>query len=61
MNASLVRDAFEREETAYGVSDLIVATLNAERPLVAAPVVEKLFECRKDVLATPCTALWSLK
>jgi NitT/TauT family transport system permease protein len=37
MNASLVRDAFEREETAYGVSDLIVATLNAERPLVAAP------------------------
>jgi NitT/TauT family transport system permease protein len=37
MNASLVRDAFEREETAYGVSELIAATLNAERPLVAAP------------------------
>jgi NitT/TauT family transport system permease protein len=37
MNASLVRDAFEREETAYGVADLIAATLNAERPLVAAP------------------------
>jgi NitT/TauT family transport system permease protein len=37
MNASLVRDAFEREETAYGVADLIAASLNAERPLVAAP------------------------
>jgi NitT/TauT family transport system permease protein len=37
MNASLVRDAFEREETAYGVSELIAASLNAERPLVAAP------------------------
>jgi len=37
MNATLVRDAFEREETAYGLSDLIAGTLNAERPLVAAP------------------------
>jgi len=37
MNVSLVRDAFEREETAYGISDLIVGSLNAERPLVAAP------------------------
>jgi NitT/TauT family transport system permease protein len=37
MNASLVRDTFEREETAYGLSDLIAGTLNAERPLVAAP------------------------
>jgi NitT/TauT family transport system permease protein len=37
MNASLVRDAFEREETAYSLSDLITGTLNAERPLVAAP------------------------
>lgn len=37
MNASLVRDAFEREETAYTLSDLIAGTLNAERPLVAAP------------------------
>jgi NitT/TauT family transport system permease protein len=37
MNATLVRDAFEREETSYGVSDLIAATLSAERPLVAAP------------------------
>ena len=37
MNAALVRDAFEREETKYTVSDLIAGTLNAERPLVAAP------------------------
>jgi NitT/TauT family transport system permease protein len=37
MNAALVRDAFEREETKYTVSDLVVGSLNAERPLVAAP------------------------
>ena len=37
MNMSLVRDGFEREETLYTVSDLIEGSLNAERPLVAAP------------------------
>jgi len=37
MNAPLVRDAFEREETKYTVTDLVVGSLNAERPLVAAP------------------------
>jgi NitT/TauT family transport system permease protein len=37
MNLSLVRDGFEREETAYTVSDLIEGSLNADRPLVAAP------------------------
>jgi NitT/TauT family transport system permease protein len=37
MNMSLVRDGFEREETPYGLSDLIEGTLSAERPLVAAP------------------------
>ena len=37
MNWSLVRDGFEREETVYTVVDLIEGTLNAERPLVAAP------------------------
>jgi NitT/TauT family transport system permease protein len=37
MNAPLVRDAFEREETRYTVSDLVVGSLNAEKPLVAAP------------------------
>jgi NitT/TauT family transport system permease protein len=37
MNIGLVRDTFEREETAYGLSDLVAGSLNAERPLVAAP------------------------
>jgi NitT/TauT family transport system permease protein len=37
MNMALVRDGFEREETQYTVTDLIEGTLNAERPLVAAP------------------------
>lgn len=37
MNAPLVRDAFEREDTKYTVTDLVVGSLNAERPLVAAP------------------------
>jgi NitT/TauT family transport system permease protein len=37
MNAPLVRDAFEREETKYTVADLVAGSLNAERPLVAAP------------------------
>jgi NitT/TauT family transport system permease protein len=37
MNMSLVRDAFEREDTAYTFADLIAGTLEAERPLVAAP------------------------
>jgi NitT/TauT family transport system permease protein len=37
MNAPLVRDAFEREETKYTLTDLVIGSLNAERPLVAAP------------------------
>jgi NitT/TauT family transport system permease protein len=37
MNWSLVRDAFEREETPYTVSDLIAGTMSAERPLLPAP------------------------
>jgi NitT/TauT family transport system permease protein len=37
MNLSLVRDAFEREETAYTVSDLLEGTMSAERPLLPAP------------------------
>jgi NitT/TauT family transport system permease protein len=36
-NASLVRDAFEREEIKYTTLDLVAATLAAERPLVVAP------------------------
>jgi NitT/TauT family transport system permease protein len=37
MNLSLVRDGFEREETAYTRTDLISGTLSAERPLLPAP------------------------
>jgi NitT/TauT family transport system permease protein len=37
MNLALVRDAFEREETPYTVSELIEGTMSAERPLLPAP------------------------
>jgi NitT/TauT family transport system permease protein len=37
MNAALVRDAFERNDTKYTVSELIAGTLDAERPVVPAP------------------------
>src|SRR5450631_1009749 len=37
MNLSKVRDGFEREETPYTVSDLIVGTMSDERPLLPAP------------------------
>jgi NitT/TauT family transport system permease protein len=37
MNLSLVRDAFEREETPYTKSELIAGTMSAERPLLPAP------------------------
>jgi NitT/TauT family transport system permease protein len=37
MNMALVRDAFEREETPYTVSELIAGTMEAERPLLPAP------------------------
>jgi NitT/TauT family transport system permease protein len=37
MNLSLVRDAFEREETPYTVSELLAGTMDAERPLLPAP------------------------
>jgi NitT/TauT family transport system permease protein len=37
MNMTLVRDAFEREETPYTVSELIAGTMEAERPLLPAP------------------------
>jgi NitT/TauT family transport system permease protein len=37
MNLSLVRDAFEREETPYTASELIAGTMSAERPLLPAP------------------------
>src|SRR5580700_4015985 len=46
MNAPQVRDAFERNEVKYTLSDVIAGTLSAERPLVPAPhqVVENLVE-----------------
>ena len=37
MNLPLVRDAFEREETAYTATDLLTGTMTAERPLLPAP------------------------
>ena len=37
MNLSLVRGAFERNETSYSVSDLLYGTMTAERPLLPAP------------------------
>ncbi len=37
MNLSLVRGAFEREEAAYTVGELISGTMSAERPLLPAP------------------------
>jgi NitT/TauT family transport system permease protein len=37
MNWSLVRDAFEREEAPYSVSDVLAGTMAAERPLLPAP------------------------
>ena len=46
MNAAQVRDAFERNEIKYTLSDVIAGTLSAERPVVPAPhqVVENLVE-----------------
>jgi NitT/TauT family transport system permease protein len=37
MNWTLVRDAFEREETPYTASDVFAGTMEAERPLLPAP------------------------
>lgn len=37
MNAAVVRDTFEREETKYSFSDVLVGTMSAERPKLPAP------------------------
>lgn len=37
MNLSLVRGGFERQETAYTLTELISGTMTAERPLLPAP------------------------
>jgi NitT/TauT family transport system permease protein len=59
MNVALVRDAFEREGTAYTAIDLINGTLNAERPLLPAPhqIVAQLVE---SVVTYPPTSNRSL-
>jgi NitT/TauT family transport system permease protein len=46
MNAPMVRDAFDREEVKYTLSDVIAGTLDAERPVVPAPhqVILQLFD-----------------
>jgi NitT/TauT family transport system permease protein len=37
MNAAMARDGFERAQAAYGISDLIDASWNADRPRLPAP------------------------
>jgi NitT/TauT family transport system permease protein len=37
MNVTMVRDAFEREETSYTISDLVAGTMSEERPVLPAP------------------------
>ena len=37
LNLQIVRDAFEREEQEYTTSELILGTLDAERPLLPSP------------------------
>ena len=59
MNAAMARDAFARGQVAYGVSDLIDASWNAERPLLPAPH-QILHEFAKSVTANPPTSPRSL-
>jgi NitT/TauT family transport system permease protein len=46
MNATLVRDAFERNDVKYTTAELVAGTLDAERPVVPAPhqVAENFFD-----------------
>jgi NitT/TauT family transport system permease protein len=46
MNAPLVRDAFERNNTNYTTAELVAGTLGSERPVVPAPhqVAEQFFD-----------------
>jgi NitT/TauT family transport system permease protein len=37
MNAPLVRDAFERNDTPYTFSDVLAGTMESERPIIPAP------------------------
>ena len=59
MNKTIVRDAFEREDTPYTTGELIIGTLNAERPLLPAPhqIIETFAD---DVFGWPITSPRSL-
>jgi len=59
MNMNIVRDAFERDDTAYTTRDLIAATLNAERPLLPAPH-QIIATFADDVFGWPVTSPRSL-
>ena len=59
MNMNIVRDAFERDETAYTTRDLIAGTLNAERPLLPAPH-QIIATFADDVFGWPVTSPRSL-
>jgi len=59
MNAGMARDAFERTQTAYGVSDLIEASWNAERPRLPAPH-QLVQELGKSIVSNPPTSPRSL-
>jgi NitT/TauT family transport system permease protein len=59
MNLNVVRDAFERDDTAYTTSDLIIGTLNAERPLLPAPH-QIVATFASDVFGWPATSPRSL-
>jgi NitT/TauT family transport system permease protein len=59
MNMSIVRGAFERNETPYTTGELIAGTLSAERPLLPAPhqIIETFAD---DVFGWPVTSPRSL-
>jgi NitT/TauT family transport system permease protein len=59
MNMSIVRGAFERDDTPYTTGELIAGTLSAERPLLPAPhqIVETFAD---DVFGWPVTSPRSL-
>jgi NitT/TauT family transport system permease protein len=59
MNVTLVRDAFEREETRYTVGDLIATSLKFERPRLPAPH-QILATFTDDVFGYPVTSARSL-
>lgn len=59
MNWTIVRDAFERDNTPYTVWNLIAGTLSAERPLLPAPH-QILLTFADDVFGWPVTSPRSL-